>query len=318
MLSRVGDSLYWMSRYLERAEHTARLLDVHHNLTLELFPEQERQRFRRVLEALQVPAERIAEGGLPTPEELTFDPLRGESVAASINSARENARQIREQISSEMFVQVNRLFLHMRDPRVAESYAVEPHRIYQHVKESSQLFQGITDSTMTHGQGWQFIQIGRYLERAGSTASLIDGHLLPLLGADSTESYLESLGLLKSCTAWEAYCKVYSAELEPQNMLRFLLFSREFPHALHFCVEQLVSAFKGLAERTGNTSRSGLEPGVGRLQADLRYTPVEEIGGSPGEPVKFLARVRHTLKEAHTLLHRLYLSDHWERSHLSW
>ena len=121
MLSRVGDSLYWMSRYLERAEHTARLLDVHHNLTLALFPQQERQRFRRVLEALQVPAERIAEGGLPTPEELTFDPLRGESVAASINSARENARQIREQISSEMFVQVNRLFLHMRDPRGAES-----------------------------------------------------------------------------------------------------------------------------------------------------------------------------------------------------
>ena len=317
MLSRVAESLYWMSRYLERAEHTARVLDCHHNQTLEFFPHQERERFRRVLDGMGV----IVPTGapLPTLDDLAFDPLRAESIAFCISQARENARQIREQISSEMFEQLNRIYLYMRKPQTRENYPVEPHRYYREIKEGAQLFEGITDSTMTHGHGWRFIQTGRYLERAGSLASLLDSYLLPLFSeSDPSQIYLECLGTLKACTAWEAYCKVYSAELDPTRLLKFLLFSREFPHAVHYCVERLVTAFRALADGAGVTSSQGLEPVVGRLLADLRYTPLEEIGGEQGRPDKFLGQVRHTLNEVHSRLYRLYLSEHWERSHMSW
>jgi uncharacterized alpha-E superfamily protein len=305
-----------MSRYLERAEHTARVLDVHHNQSLELFPHQERERFRRVLLGMGVPLEGMEV--LPTLDELAFDPNSVQSIAFCIAQARENARQIREQISSEMFEQLNRIFLHVRDPQTRQIYAVEPHRYYSEIKEGVHLFQGITDSTMTHGQGWQFIQVGRHLERAGALASLVNIYLLPLFQeTDPSKLYLEALGALKSCTAWEAYCKVYSAELDATKLLKFLLFSREFPHAVYFSVNQLTTAFRELAESTGMTARLGLEPVVGRLLADLRYTPVEEIVFETGRPDKFLAQVRQTLNQAHSLLYRLYLSEHWERSHMS-
>ncbi|CAN0480152.1 unnamed protein product, partial [Phaeothamnion confervicola] len=204
---------------------------------------------------------------------------------------------------------LNRLYLYVRDTKTRELYAVEPHHYYQKIKGASQLFQGITDSTMTHGHGWHFIQTGRYLERAGAIASLVSTNLLPLLEAtDPSEIYLGCLGILKSCTAWEAYCKVYSAELDPHHVMQFLLLSKEFPHSLHLCVDQLALAFRALAEGTGMTARRGLEPVVGRLLADLRYTPIEEVGQLHGRPEAFLAAVRKTLGEAHSLLYRFYLS----------
>ena len=312
MLSRVAESLYWMSRYLERAEHTSRLLDVHQQLSLELPPQNAEQRFNRVLDALQVDGPRDD----VSLENLTFAPDRPESVLNSVGAARENARQIREQISSEMFEQLNRLYLLVRQAGTRESYKVEPHKFYQEVKEGAHLFQGITDSTMTHGQGWYFIQAGRFLERAGSIATLIDVMLLPLMeNADPHYLYLELLGVLRSCTAWEAYCKVYTAELAPESMLEFLLLNRDFPHSLYHSVDQLVGALRSLAEATGATTRPVLEPLVGRLQSNLRYTPLCELLPEGGARA-FLSQARQTLNQTHGLLYRLYLSEHYERSGL--
>jgi uncharacterized alpha-E superfamily protein len=319
VLSRVADSLYWMSRYLERAEHTARLLDVHHTLTLELHPEQEQKRYRAVLATLQV-SEAFWEGTeMPTPESMTFG-TRPDSIASCIASARENARQIREQISSEMFEEINRLYLHSRTEETHRVYHVEPHLFYRQVKEGAQLFQGLTDSTMTHGQGWQFIQVGRYLERSGALANLLQSQLVQLLDQNPHETYLELLGTLKSCTAWEAYCKVYSAELCPTEILNFLLLNRNFPHSVHFSVKKLVTSFQKLAESTGMTHRSNLEPVLGKLQAELQFTTPEELvitkDGVSDCPL--LGRVQQALNLAHSLLYRCYLSEHWERSSLSW
>lgn len=320
MLSRVADSLYWMSRYLERAEHTARLLDVHHTLTLELHPEQEQKRYRAVLATLQISEAFWSGSQMPTPECLTFDAQRPDSIASCIASARENARQIREQISSEMFEELNRLYLHSRLDETRQVFAVEPHQFYRHVKEGAQLFQGVTDSTMTHGQGWQFIQVGRYLERSGALANLLQSQLVQLLDRNSNETYLELLGILKSCTAWEAYCKVYSAELCPTEILNFLLLNRDFPHSVHFSVKKLVTSFQKLAESTGMTHRSNLEPVLGKLQAELQFTTPEELvtDTEGGSDCPLLGRVQQALNQAHSLLHRCYLSEHWERSHLSW
>ncbi len=311
MLSRVAESLYWMSRYLERAENTARLLDVHLNLNLELTPLVGQRRYQDVLAALQVS---YPEGQPPTLAELTLDAAVLESVSSCIGSARENARQIREQISSEMFEQLNKLYLYIRSRPTQDRFAIEPHSVYAKVKDGIHLFQGITDSTMTHGQGWQWIRAGRYLERGNMISGLLLHHLRHLLEESEADPqhYSELLGLLKSCTAWEAYCKVNGAELTNLRVADFLLLNRDFPHSLHFAIGEMAKAFEALAQTTGMTAQANLESKVGRLLARLRYTDIQEL--MEQSMLDFFTQVSNDLNQANDRLYRVYLSQSFARS----
>src|SRR5215213_9780897 len=196
MLSRVADSLYWTSRYLERAEHTARLIDIGLKLMLDQSAAAVERRWGRLLDSLHAPplltgtsdAYHIAEA-------MTFDISNETSIVA----ARENLRQVREQISSEMWEQLNRLFLQVKETRLDDIWNVTTHEFFRSVKEGAHLFQGITDATMNHGEGWQFIQVGRYIERAAATATLLDVYTNELLMRnDSTDApqrdYLDWVG----------------------------------------------------------------------------------------------------------------------------
>ncbi len=180
MLSRVADSLYWMSRYLERAEHTARLLDVNLNQMLEsaLYAD---LRWERLYRSLRVPA---LEGGTDeayrVTQSLTFDTTNSASIISCLASARENARQVREQISSEMWEQLNRLYLHVKSTNIQKIWHGQPHVFLTRVKEGIHLFQGVTDATMSHSEGWHFIRVGCYTERASQTATLLDVHFQAL------------------------------------------------------------------------------------------------------------------------------------------
>jgi uncharacterized alpha-E superfamily protein len=312
MLSRVAESLYWMSRYLERAENTARLLDVHLNLNLELSPQVGQRRYLDLLRALQVTYAHSP----PSPSELALDGALPESISSCVAAARENARQIREQISSEMFEQVNKLFLFVRARTTHDRFAVEPHSVFQKVKDGVHLFQGITDSTMTHGQGWHWIQAGRYLERAHLRAALLL-HNLPWLfdsGEAESQHYSELLGLLKSCTAWEAYCKVHGAELNDQRVAEFLLLNREFPHSLNFSIDQVAEALQALAQDTGMTAQSELEHKVGKWRARLRYASLPEL--LEQSLPQTLEQLRSDLLSAHQKLYQIYLSHSFERATL--
>src|SRR5579862_118933 len=157
MLSRVADSLYWMSRYLERAEHTARLVDVELQLWLDQSPRAGAGRWRFLLGALQTlpPAEEPlrATSLLDT---LVFNRLNPSSIVSCIAGARENLRHVREQCSSEMWEQLNMLYLQMLGKRPEGAWVLESHVFFRSVEEGGQLFQGVTDSTMSHGQGWHF------------------------------------------------------------------------------------------------------------------------------------------------------------------
>lgn len=309
MLSRVAESLYWMSRYLERAENTARLLDVHLNLNLELTPALGQRRYQDVLAALQVS---YFDSQLPSPADLTLDSSVQESISSCIGGARENARQIREQISSEMFEQLNKLFLYIRSRPTQDRFAIEPHSVFQKVKDGVHLFQGITDSTMTHGQGWQWIRAGRYLERADLVSGLLLNHLRHFSEESEADPqhYTELLGLLKSCTAWEAYCKVHGAELTNRKVAEFLLLDREFPHSLHFAIGEMARALEALAQTTGMTAQAQLESKVGKLLARLRYAAIEELL----EQEDFFTQVRSDLSQVNDRLYRVYLSQSFARS----
>ncbi len=285
MLSRVADNLYWMSRYLERAEHTARLVDVQLNLSLD----QARKtppvaRWERLMEGLHIP---LPEGGIKDEytmvQRLAFDTVHANSIVSCIAAARENARQVRERISSEMWLQLNTLYLEVRRTSLDRIWNAQPHEFFGVVKNGAHLFQGITDSTMVHDEGWYFIQFGRFIERALAIANLLDVHLkaLPLdeqeIPISMNDSYFEWLGILKCFTAFEAYCKVCNADLRPRQITEFLLFNAEFPHGLRFCAEAMHAALQSIAEAANASKNTRVYRLSGRMRSALSFDTVDDV-----------------------------------------
>jgi uncharacterized alpha-E superfamily protein len=308
MLSRVADSLYWMSRYLERAEHTARLMDVDLQLRLDQSAESSTGRWLRLIEALHVPATLVGsvDGG-NLAHTLTFSRVNPSSIVSCIAAAREDLRHVREQCSSEMWEQLNRLYLQMLSNPPESTWILESHSIFRAVQEGAHLFQGITDSTMTHGEGWHFIQLGRFVERTDAVAALIGTHFARLAhspdqAVEGTE-YLEWVGLLKCCTAFEAYCKTYSAELRPLRVAEFLLLNSDFPHSVRFSVESVHAALRLIGELT---ERKVTQPVrlAGRLRAALSFSQIEEI--IAGGAYVYLEDVRRQCGQLHTAIQQIY------------
>jgi len=318
MLSRVADSLYWMSRYLERAEHTTRLLDVNLNLMLDEPTNVADRRWQRVLQALGAPRDIQFEGdAIALTRRLTFDSANRASVLGCIISARENARHVREQISTEMWQRLNSLYLQVTRPEMQSDMHAEalqqqnegPTEFLGQVMEGVHQFQGVTDSTMSHGEGWQFIQVGRFMERASATATLLEAYQPELWAKtdalpDSNE-YLEWMGLLRSATAFEAYCKVYTADLSPDWILEFLLLDADFPHSLRFSIDAMQQALEVIQDLSGGTRGDKLTRISGRLRATLSYSSVEEI--MSGDVVTYLRDIQRQCREIHNAIYELYV-----------
>jgi len=308
MLSRVADCLYWMSRYLERAEHTARLIDVDLQLGLDQSPLAGSERWRRLFEALQVPEFLIETlNSVSVTHTLTLNRSNPSSISSCIAAARDNLGHVREQCSSKMWENLNRLYLQTIDIPQTETSVLRSHEFFQSVQDGVYLFQGITDSTMTHGEGWHYIQLGRFVERMETVATLVGTHFKrlsqpPDQTVDGAE-YLEWVGLLKSCDAFEAYCKAYSAELRPQRVAEFLLLTLEFPHSLRFSAEMIYAALRLAGDLTKRNAELPVRL-AGRLRATLSLTPIEEImtEGVHG----YLNTVRRQCGEVHTAVHQIY------------
>ncbi len=323
MLSRVADCLYWMSRYLERAEHTARLLDVNLDQRLDQSPATAERRWDRLLVSLAIPSPAEGMGdAYSITETLTCNLTNSASIASCIMAARENARQVREQVNSEMWEQLNRLFLTVRQTSMEGLWQSGPHEFLQAVKEGAHLFQGITDATMSHGEGWQFIQIGRCIERASTTAMLLDAYARTLFdparlprhadgeGEDgpigAAPDYLEWVGLLKSCTAFEAYCKVYTATIQPERVAEFLLLNAEFPRSIRFTAAATQAALQAVARLAGRHSAGRAERLAGRLRASLDYAQVDEILAEGIE--SYLRSIRTQCVGIHDAIYQTYLA----------
>ncbi len=310
MLSRVADNLYWMSRYLERAEHTARLLGVALTQTLDQDPESARPRWARMIESLHaaMPAENA--DAYTISAALTFEPANVNAIVTCVALARENARQVREQISSEMWEQLNRLYLRVRATSAAQIWQGEPIEFYQSVKEGAHLFQGVTDSTMSHGEGWHFIQVGRYLERAGATAQLLDAHFRPYLaappGGPNPLEFNDWVALLKCCTAFEAYCKVYTADVQPKEVAEFLLLDGQSPRSVRFAADRIQRALQAIAQSTGTRGAGRAERLSGRLRASLDYGQVDEIIAD--DMHAYLETIRRQCGGIHSAIYQAYVT----------
>ena len=309
MLSRVADSLYWMSRYLERAVHTARLIDVDFQLRLDQSPEASSERWLHLLHALQVPVPAGAKIDSSTlAYTLTLDRSNPSSIASCISAARENMRQVREQCSSEMWEQLNRLYLQVIGTPGGDAWLLHSQLFFRSVQDGAHLFQGVTNSTMSHGEGWHYIYAGRYVERTHGITSLIGSHFSrfsshPLEIAVDGDEYLEWIGLLKSCAAFEAYCKKYTAELRPLRVAEFLLLSPDFPHSVRFSVERIHSALQAVGELTERKASAPIRL-AGRLRASLSFTQIEEIMADGLE--NYITNIRTLCAQAHTAIHQIY------------
>jgi uncharacterized alpha-E superfamily protein len=310
MLSRVADSMYWMTRYLERAENTARQLEVTMTLMLDTSGTSAETRWERLMASLGKPPGMDWNGDIESmARRLIFDGVSRASVTFCVNGARENARQVREELSSEQWQRLNRLFHQIRSPNAQAQFSSSPSDMLAGVVDGIHLFKGVSDTTMIHAQGWQFIRLGRYLERAYAIATLLEVYQPELLDMHEREhsgyQYLELVGLLRCCTSFEAYCQVYTADLSPDRILEFLLLNRDFPHTIRYTVDGIRHAIESIQRTGGRRPPDELTSVVGRLHAMLGYTTVGEI--LAGNTADFLHSIREQCMRIHDLIYRHYV-----------
>jgi uncharacterized alpha-E superfamily protein len=310
MLSRVADSLYWMSRYLERAENTVRQLDVTMGLMLDTGETSAEIRWRRMMVSLGKVGGMEWNGDLDAmARKLVFDLINPASVTFCVNGARENARQVREEISSEQWQRLNRLYHQMHSPHAQVQFRSSINDALAAVIDGIHLFKGVSDTTMIHGQGWQFIRLGRYLERAYATATLLEVYQPELFQEQERDhsgyQYLEMVGLLRCCTSFEAYCQVYTADLSPGRILEFLLLNRDFPHAIRYCVDGIREAIESIQRTGGRRPPEELIAVIGRLHAMLGFTTIGEI--LSGDAGGFMHTIREQCMRIHELIYRYYV-----------
>ena len=284
MLSRIADSLFWLARYVERAEYTARTLDVNYHMLLE----QSQHPYRMHWEPLIVMAgeqERFhlcyEEANAETVFEfLAFSPENPSSIVNCVAKARENARTIRDRISREMWEVINGLFHTVShfDPR--EEMIAGPHRLCETVKFGSHGFHGVTDATLPHDEGWEFLRIGSALEREEMTARLVDVQYHNLLDAPADLVEPDShqwMAVLRSVGAYEAYHREYHSPIEPEKVAEMLILHPQHPRSIRFSTNQVRDGLRAISGSSSGSYANEAERLTGKVLERLRYDRIDEI-----------------------------------------
>ena len=284
MLSRVANSIYWMSRYLERAENVARFIEVNLHLMLDTVASEGNQ-WGPLVNTTGDHALFAKLYGTPTKENvlqfLTFDRENPNSILSCVWRARENARSMREIISSEMWEQANEFYRLVKN--AVDTDALDnPHNFYTQVKMASHLFDGIADATMSHGKAWHFLRLGEMLERAEKTSRILDVKYFILLpGPQEVGSTIDSIqwaALLRSASAFEMYRKYYR-RITPGKVADFLILNNQFPRAVRFCLDQAQESLRAISGSPVGFPGNEAERRLGRLSSELNYAQIDEIIG---------------------------------------
>jgi len=308
MLSRVADSLFWMGRYLERAEHTARLIDVNLKQMLDETPEVAERRWDRVLSCLRTEVgphhDREAWAVAGT---LMFDREHHDSIAFCISAARENARQVREQITSEIWEQLNSLYLYVREACSEAAPRRVPHQFLRKVILGCQQVHGVMEGILLRGEGWRFIQLGRAMERGCSVTALLSEHASEITRStvEGGGQFLSWAGLLRSCTAFEAYSKTHTADVRPDTVLEFLFLSPQFPRSILSSAKLLQESLQGVGGDHSRPDSFRPERLAGKLAAQLGYIAFEEI--DPKEYVSLLQEAETSFLKLNTAIHEAWI-----------
>jgi len=288
MLSRVADSCLWLSRYLERAETCARILDVNMQLVLDFEDQNSGSSDGHWLPILATLQDKDLFETLhpePSPDSVmdfvTFEKTNPNSILSSVTCARENARTVREQISSEMWEELNGQFLYLHSPAARAAFRESPIGFYRGLVGRLHAFQGVTDATMTHGEGWQFLQAGKYIERADSTSRVLDFkyHVLLPSGEEvgGNVDITQWMAVLRSCSAMEAYFKLSHGRVSAWDVAGFLVLHDSFPRSIRFCVDALDLALHSISGSDRGHFANEAERLSGMLRSNLDFTTVDQI-----------------------------------------
>lgn len=282
LLSRAADAVYWMARYIERAENVARFIDVNLHLQLD-FPLEPAHQWQPLIDTsgdAAVYRERHGEAQKATVINfLVWDANNSNSISSCLRAARENARSIREIISSEMWEQVNSIYLKIQSQRALAE--LEPlAEVLRGIRLGCHMFEGITDSTMSYNEAWHFLRMGRQLERADKTSRILDVKyfmLLPSPNAIGTPyDDIHWSAVLKSVSGFEMYRKKYG-RIAPRNIVNFLVLDREFPRAIRHCLRAADESLHAITGTPMGSCAYPSERSLAPLRAELDYTSVDNI-----------------------------------------
>ncbi len=289
MLSRVANTLYWMVRYIERADNLARLIDVNQ---------------QQLLDSERLDSERLREYWRPiilcTGDEETFDqaydragshevvrfltdhPGNPNSIVSCIALARENARMVRDQLSDDLWQELNDLYHFSRSQEAGVLSRIDPSRFYQNIRRAAFTINGIATSTMRRSQGWDFMDLGRQLERADKTTRFLDisSYLsperdLPESGANKAAA-LHWTAILRSCGAIGAY-RAARLSFTPKEVIRFLVFSDDFPRSVRYCVDHIDISLHRISGTPRGSYFNVAERICGKLLAELNFGSPDDV-----------------------------------------
>ena len=286
MLSRVANTLYWMVRYVERADNLARLIDVNQQLLLDsesldsdrlhgfwqpiILSTGDEEAFNTLYDE---------SGSREVIRFLTDDPRNPNSITSCIGLARENARTVRDQLSDELWEELNALYLFTRSDEAKWLIASNPSRYYENIRRSAFTFLGIAASTTSRDEDWDFMDLGRHLERADKTTRFLDvASYLPqseIGAAHSSPGGLHWSAILRSCGALGAY-RAFDRSISARGVVDFLLFSKTFPRSVRFCIEEADTILHRISGTPRGTYCNEAEREAGRLLADLNFSSTEE------------------------------------------
>ncbi len=301
MLSRVADSLYWMSRYFERADHCARVLEANYNLLLNPSKPSREQRWRRIMSSLGTPVDSEVLDPQRYIMRLIGEASNRASILSCITLARENAGQAREQISSEMWERLNQLYHEMTQTSIRHLTESEPLPLLSAFREGAYRLQGVSDATMNHGEGWHFIQLGKFMERACGLSVLLDAHFSVAAGADD----FDWISLLSSCSASEAYRKFYTADLTANSVAEFLILNATFPYTVRYAADRMCFALDAISEMTSRRKTVQIDRIIGKLRSALAYGQIDEIMGR--DLHAYLSSVIQQCFSLHAAVHQVYI-----------
>lgn len=283
MLSRVAEALYWISRYVERAENVARFIDVNLNLMLDT-PVQRRTGWQALVMTTGDSESYQEQYGSYGPNEvgrfLTFDKSYQNSILSSLSRARENAQTVREVISREMWEELNEFYLMVRDASRRPFSLEELGEFYGRIKVSGIHYEGVTNATLSRGEAWNWTRLGRFLERADKTSRILDVQYYNLLPtgncAGTTVDHVGWMALLASASALQMYRQTYHS-MAPKNVAEFLSLNREFPRSILYCITKAQTALHGITGTPVGAYDLDVERRIGRLQANLSYTQIGDM-----------------------------------------
>jgi len=283
MLSRVANSIYWLSRYTERAENVARFIDVNLQMILDL-PAGSGEQWRPLVIITGDDADFDQRYGQATRENviqfLAFDTDSPNSIISCMRAARENARTVRDAISPEMWEQINTCYLMVNAAANDRDVMEQPYEFFTEVKRASQLFDGIADATMLHGEGWHFYRMGRLLERADKTSRLLDVKYFILLPSvadvGTTLDDIQWTAVLRSASAFEMYRKRHG-HIAPDKVVDFLILDDEFPRSVDYCLSGADQSLHAISDTPIGTYRNRAEQQLGYLRAELAFADMQQI-----------------------------------------